>query len=143
MTDAVSARLDTAHVKDQSKIVNRELVEHGEIVYKVKWKQDSSLALRRSCAHGICGSDAMIVNGVNRLACKVLIKDLSQPITVEPIKGLPHIKDFIVDMEPFFAGYKEVKPWLTVDEDEKEPHRERIQSPEDRCLLYTSPSPRD
>ena len=103
-----------------------------DCLHVVKWKQDSSLALRRSCGHGICGSDAMVVNGVNRLACKVLIKDLKQPITVEPIRGLPLIKDFIVDMEPFFDGYKEVKPWLIVDEDEKEPPRERIQSQQDR-----------
>ncbi len=103
-----------------------------DCLHVVKWKQDSSLALRRSCGHGICGSDAMVVNGVNRLACKVLIKDLKQPITVEPIRGLPLIKDFIVDMEPFFDGYKEVKPWLIVDDDEKEPPRERIQSQQDR-----------
>jgi succinate dehydrogenase / fumarate reductase iron-sulfur subunit len=103
-----------------------------DALHVVKWKQDSSLALRRSCGHGICGSDAMVVNGVNRLACKVLIKDLKQPITVEPIRGLPLIKDFIVDMEPFFDGYKEVKPWLIVDDDEKEPPRERIQSQQDR-----------
>jgi succinate dehydrogenase / fumarate reductase iron-sulfur subunit len=90
------------------------------------------LALRRSCAHGICGSDAMIINGVNMLACKVMIRDLKQPIVIEPIRGLPVIRDLVVDMEPFFEGYKEVKPWLIVDEDEKEPPRERIQSPEDR-----------
>jgi len=103
-----------------------------DCLHTVKWEQDGSLALRRSCAHGICGSDAMVVNGVNRLACKVLVKDLSQPITVEPIRGLPLIKDFIVDMEPFFAGYRAVKPWLIVDEHEHEPARERIQSREER-----------
>ena len=89
-----------------------------DCLHKVKWYQDSSLALRRSCAHGICGSDAMVINGENTLACKVLVKDLKQPITVEPIRGLPVIKDLIVDMEPFFAGYKAVKPWLITDADE-------------------------
>jgi succinate dehydrogenase / fumarate reductase, iron-sulfur subunit len=103
-----------------------------DCLHKVKWELDSSLALRRSCAHGVCGSDAMVVNGVNVLACKVLIKDLKQPITVEPIRGLSVLKDFIVDMEPFFAGYKAVKPWLIVDESEHEPARERIQSQEER-----------
>jgi succinate dehydrogenase / fumarate reductase iron-sulfur subunit len=103
-----------------------------DCLHKVKWEHDSSLALRRSCAHGICGSDAMVVNGVNMLACKVLIKDLAQPITVEPIRGLAVLKDFIVDMEPFFAGYRAVKPWLIVDESEHEPARERIQSQEER-----------
>jgi succinate dehydrogenase / fumarate reductase iron-sulfur subunit len=103
-----------------------------DCLHKIKWYQDSSLALRRSCAHGICGSDAMVVNGVNALACKLLVKDLKQPVTVEPIRGLPLIKDLVVDMEPFFAGYKAVQPWLITDPDEREPDRERIQSPEER-----------
>ena len=103
-----------------------------DCLHKVKWEKDSSLALRRSCAHGICGSDAMVINGVNMLACKVLIKDLKQPIRVEPIRGLPLVKDLIVDMEPFFAGYRAVKPWLITDPDDKEPERERLQTPEER-----------
>ena len=103
-----------------------------DCLHKVKWHHDSSLALRRSCAHGICGSDAMIINGVNRLACKELIKDLSQPISVEPIRGLPVIKDLVVDMDPFFDGYLAAKPWLITDPGEHEPARERIQSQEER-----------
>jgi succinate dehydrogenase / fumarate reductase, iron-sulfur subunit len=103
-----------------------------DCLHKIKWYKDGSLALRRSCAHGICGSDAMVINGVNALACKVLVKDLKQPIRVEPIRGLPLIKDLIVDMEPFFAGYLAVKPWLITDPHEPEPSRERIQSQEDR-----------
>ncbi len=103
-----------------------------DCLHTVKWEVDSSLALRRSCAHGICGSDAMLINGVNMLACKVLVKDLKQPIRVEPIRGLPIVKDLVVDMEPFFAGFRAVKPWLITDPDEKEPERERLQSPEDR-----------
>jgi succinate dehydrogenase / fumarate reductase, iron-sulfur subunit len=103
-----------------------------DCLHKVKWYEDSSLAVRRSCAHGICGSDAVVVNGINMLACKVLVKDLKQPVKVEPIRGLPLIKDLVVDMEPFFAGYKAVKPWLIEDPNEKPPDRERIQSPEER-----------
>ena len=103
-----------------------------DALHKVKWYSDSSLALRRSCAHGICGSDAMLINGENALACKVLVKDLKQPIRVEPIRGLPVIKDLVVDMEPFFQGYLAVKPWLIPDENERDPERERIQSPEER-----------
>ena len=103
-----------------------------DCLHKIKWELDSSLALRRSCGHGICGSDAMVINGVNMLACKVLIKDLKQPIRVEPIRGLPLVKDLVVDMEPFFAGYRAVKPWLIPDPDEKDPDRERLQSPDDR-----------
>ena len=103
-----------------------------DCLHQVKWYQDTSLALRRSCAHGICGSDAMLINGENALACKVLVKDLKQPITVEPIRGLPVLKDLIVDMEPFFEGYRAVKPWLITDPKEREPERERLQSPEER-----------
>ena len=103
-----------------------------DCLHKIKWYQDTSLALRRSCAHGICGSDAMVINGENALACKVLVKDLKQPITVEPIRGLPVTKDLVVDMDPFFQGYLAVKPWLITDDHEREPDRERIQSPEDR-----------
>jgi succinate dehydrogenase / fumarate reductase, iron-sulfur subunit len=105
-----------------------------DLLHAIKWHQDSTLALRRSCAHGICGSDAMVINGVNHLACKVLVKDLDQPITVEPIRGLPLLRDLVVDMEPFFAGYRAVKPWLIVEEGAHEPERERLQSRSDRAL---------
>ena len=103
-----------------------------DCLHKVKWYVDSSLALRRSCGHGICGSDAMVVNGINRLACKILVKELEQPITVEPIRGLRVLRDLIVDMEPFFAGYRAVLPWLIADPAEPEPERERLQSPRER-----------
>ncbi|MEA2433439.1 MAG: succinate dehydrogenase / fumarate reductase, iron-sulfur subunit [Actinomycetota bacterium] len=103
-----------------------------DLLHKVKWYQDTSLSVRRSCAHGICGSDAMVINGRNALACKVLVKDLKQPITVEPIRGLPVMRDLIVDMEPFFAGYKAVKPWLITPVEERTPAHERLQSPEER-----------
>lgn len=75
-----------------------------DALHKVKWEMDGTLTFRRSCAHGICGSDAMRINGRNRLACKTLIKDINpeKPITVEPIKGLAVLKDLVVDMEPFF-----------------------------------------
>jgi succinate dehydrogenase / fumarate reductase iron-sulfur subunit len=102
-----------------------------DALHQIKWKQDGSLTFRRSCAHGICGSDAMLINGVNRLACKVLIKDLKQPIKVEPIRGLKVEKDLVVDMEPFFAAYRKVMPFLV--NDEPAPTRERLQSPEDRA----------
>jgi succinate dehydrogenase / fumarate reductase iron-sulfur subunit len=101
-------------------------------LHSIKWYQDSSLALRRSCAHGVCGSDAMLINGHNALACKALIRDLKQPIRVEPLRGLPMVKDLVVDMDTFFDGYLAVKPWLITDDKEREPERERIQSPEDR-----------
>src|SRR5699024_7788403 len=89
-----------------------------DALHQIQWELDGSLSFRRSCAHGVCGSDAMRINGVNRLACKVLLKDLdtSKPITVEPIKGLPVEKDMIVDMEPFFQSYREIMPFLIADE---------------------------
>jgi succinate dehydrogenase / fumarate reductase, iron-sulfur subunit len=103
-----------------------------DALHKVKWDLDGSLTFRRSCAHGVCGSDAMRINGKNRLACKTLLKDVNptQPITVEPIKGLPVLKDLVVDMEPFFAAYRSVMPFLVTTGNE--PTRERIQSQADR-----------
>jgi succinate dehydrogenase / fumarate reductase, iron-sulfur subunit len=103
-----------------------------DALHQIKWYQDGSLSFRRSCSHGICGSDAMRINGRNRLACKTLIKDVNpdKPIVVEPIKGLPLEKDLIVDMEPFFDAYREVMPFLITTGNE--PTRERIQSQEDR-----------
>ncbi|HSE09804.1 MAG TPA: succinate dehydrogenase iron-sulfur subunit [Nocardioidaceae bacterium] len=103
-----------------------------DALHKIKWDLDGTLTFRRSCAHGVCGSDAMRINGKNRLACKTLIKDVnpSQPITVEPIKGLPVLKDLVVDMEPFFEAYRSVMPFLVTNGNE--PTRERLQSQEDR-----------
>jgi succinate dehydrogenase / fumarate reductase iron-sulfur subunit len=101
-----------------------------DALHQVKWYHDGTLALRRSCAHGICGSDAMMIDGKNALACKVIVRDIAPKVTVEPIRGLPVLKDLIVDMEPFFAGYRSVLPYLI--NDSGEPDTERLQSPEDR-----------
>ena len=101
-----------------------------DALHHVKWYVDGTLTLRRSCAHGICGSDAMRINGRNRLACKVLIKDLSQPITIEPLLGLPVIKDLVVDMQPFMAHYRSILPYLV--NDQASPTTERLQSIEER-----------
>ncbi len=98
---------------------------------QIKWYQDGSLTFRRSCAHGVCGSDAMRINGANGLACKVLMRDVGEKVTIEPILGLPVIKDLIVDMEPFFAQYRSVMPYLVNDEVPPD-GRERIQSIEER-----------
>ncbi|TSB23200.1 succinate dehydrogenase iron-sulfur subunit [Streptomyces sp. NBC_01525] len=103
-----------------------------DALHKIKWEQDGTLTFRRSCAHGICGSDAMRINGKNRLACKTLIKDINpqKPITVEAIKGLTVLKDLVVDMEPFFQAYRDVMPFLITKGNE--PTRERLQTAEDR-----------
>ncbi|GAA2937595.1 MULTISPECIES: succinate dehydrogenase iron-sulfur subunit [Streptomycetaceae] len=103
-----------------------------DALHKIKWELDGTLTFRRSCAHGICGSDAMRINGKNRLACKTLIKDINpeKPITVEAIKGLTVLKDLVVDMDPFFQAYRDVMPFLITKGNE--PTRERLQSAEDR-----------
>ena len=102
-----------------------------DALHKIKWDIDGSLTFRRSCAHGVCGSDAMRINGRNRLACKTLIKDLdmSAPIYVEPIKGLEVEKDLVVDMNPFYQAYRDIKPFLIASD---KPEKERLQSAEDR-----------
>ena len=103
-----------------------------DVLLSVKWYQDETLGLRRSCAHGVCGSDAMRINGVNALACKLLVRTLpTDTITVEPLLGLPVIKDLIVDMTPFFAHYESIQPYLI--NDEPPPATERLQSPEERA----------
>ena len=103
-----------------------------DALHKIKWEQDGSLTFRRSCAHGVCGSDAMRINGRNRLACKTLMKDLdiSKPIYVEAIKGLPLEKDLIVDMDPFFKSFADVQPFL---QSNSKPDKERKQSPAERA----------
>jgi succinate dehydrogenase / fumarate reductase iron-sulfur subunit len=100
------------------------------LLMKIKGEQDGTLTFRRSCAHGVCGSDAMRINGVNRLACKVLMKDMPDKLTIEPIKGLPVEKDLVVDMEPFFEAYRAVKPFLITNGNE--PSKEWLQSQADR-----------
>jgi len=102
-----------------------------DLLHYVKWNIDGSLTFRRSCAHGICGSDAMLINGANRLACKVLVREVGDQITVEALRGLPLAKDLVVDMEPFFRSYRSVLPYLV--NDEPEPDNERRQSPEERA----------
>lgn len=96
-------------------------------------EMDDSLSLRRSCREGVCGSDAMNINGKNGLACITPLADLKSPVDLRPLPGLPVIRDLIVDMSQFFKQYHSVKPYL-VNEDPA-PDTERLQSPEDRDQL--------
>ena len=104
-----------------------------DLLEKVKGYQDGTLSFRRSCAHGVCGSDALRINGRNHLACKTLVRDVGTRITVEPLLGLKVVKDLIVDMEPFFDNYKEVLPYFINESPLPADGKERLQSPEQRA----------
>jgi succinate dehydrogenase / fumarate reductase iron-sulfur subunit len=105
-----------------------------DLLHQVKWYQDGTLTFRRSCAHGVCGSDAMLINGRNRLACEYLVKDAGRKIAVEPLQGVPVVKDLLVDMTDFFAKYRSVMPFLVNDEVPPD-GKERRQSQADRALF--------
>jgi succinate dehydrogenase / fumarate reductase iron-sulfur subunit len=109
-----------------------------DLLERVKGYEDGSLSFRRSCAHGVCGSDAMRINGRNHLACKTLVRDLGDKITVEPLMGLKVIKDMIVDMGPFFENYKKVMPYFVNDSPLPADGKERLQSPEQRARFDES-----
>jgi succinate dehydrogenase / fumarate reductase iron-sulfur subunit len=96
-------------------------------------EQDDTLSLRKSCREGVCGSDAMNINGRNGLACITRLADLKEPVELRPLPGLPVIRDLIVDMTQFFKQYHSIKPYLI--NDEPPPEKERLQSPADREAL--------
>ena len=103
-----------------------------DCINRIRWDQDTSLAYRMSCAHGVCGSDAMRINGVCALACQRLIKDYSDDtILLEPLPHFPVLKDLLVDFTSFFDKYRAVWPYLMT----KLPHpeRERLQTLEERA----------
>jgi succinate dehydrogenase / fumarate reductase iron-sulfur subunit len=97
-------------------------------------EMDDSLSLRRSCREGVCGSDAMNINGKNGLACITNLADLKTPIELRPLPGMPVIRDLVVDMSQFFKQYHSVKPYLSNDNPAPETE-ERLQSPEERAEL--------
>ncbi|PIZ03793.1 MAG: succinate dehydrogenase iron-sulfur subunit [Gammaproteobacteria bacterium CG_4_10_14_0_8_um_filter_38_16] len=96
-------------------------------------EKNPSLSFRRSCGEGVCGSDGMNINGKNGLACVTRLHDLPNRVVLMPLPGFPVVRDLIVDMEPFFEQYKRVKPFL--QNTEKMPEKERLQSPEERAKL--------
>ncbi len=111
---------------------------------EIRWQQDPSLSFRMSCAHGVCGSDGMKINGICAIACQKLVKDYGERIiTVEPLPNFRVIKDLIVDLTPFFEKYRMTKPYLFTEDT---PDLERLQSPEERkafdeairCILCAS-----
>ena len=115
---------------------------------QIKTYQDGSLAFRKSCAHGICGSDSMLIDGMERLACKTILKDIGaaegSTIRIEPLKGLPVQRDLMVDQEKFFSAYRAVKPYLINEEPagpkerrQSQAEREAIDDPT-KCILCAS-----
>jgi succinate dehydrogenase / fumarate reductase iron-sulfur subunit len=96
-------------------------------------QQDDSIGFRKSCREGVCGSDAMNINGRNGLACITSLSSLKQPIEIRPLPGLPVIRDLIVDMTQFFKQYHSIKPYLV--NNDPPPETERLQSPQDRVEL--------
>jgi len=96
-------------------------------------EQDETLGFRRSCGEGVCGSDAMTINGRNGLACITSLSSLGNKVTLRPLPGRPVIRDLIVDMEQFYKQYRAVEPWL--QNNEPKPEVERLQSPEQREKL--------
>lgn len=94
---------------------------------------DDTLSIRKSCREGICGSDAMNINGKNGLACITKLSDLKEPVVLRPLPGLPVIRDLVVDMTQFFEHYNSVMPYLI--NNDPPPETERLQSPADRKKL--------
>jgi succinate dehydrogenase / fumarate reductase iron-sulfur subunit len=99
----------------------------------IRWKQDSTLSFRMSCAHGVCGSDGLTINGQASLACQKLVKDYdaTKEIVVEPLKYFEVVKDLIVDLKPFFNRIKSINPETTTLAVTQQP-KERIQLPPQR-----------
>ncbi|HEX6003757.1 MAG TPA: succinate dehydrogenase iron-sulfur subunit [Burkholderiales bacterium] len=111
--------------------------EHGDrmlldVLVRLK-AQDDSLTFRRSCREGVCGSDAMNINGRNGLACVTRLADLREPVELRPLPSFPVIRDLVVDMSRFFKQYHSIRPYLI--NDEPPPQKERLQSPQERDRL--------
>ena len=115
-----------------------------DALQRIKSDVDDTLSLRRSCREGVCGSDAMNINGKNGLACLTNVSELGANVVLRPLPGLPVIRDLIVDMTQFFKQYHSIKPYV-VNHDPA-PEKERLQSPEEReelnglyeCILCAS-----
>ena len=103
-----------------------------DVILRIKM-QDDSLTIRKSCREGVCGSDAININGRNGLACVTSVTSLKEPVVLRPLPSFPVIRDLVVDMTQFFKQYHSIKPYVV--DDEPMPEKERLQSPEDREKL--------
>ncbi|MBW4046824.1 MAG: succinate dehydrogenase iron-sulfur subunit [Proteobacteria bacterium] len=104
-----------------------------DALMRIKADVDETVAFRRSCREGVCGSDGMNINGKNGLSCTTNLLTLKEPVVLKPLPGLPVVRDLIVDMTQFFNQYHSIKPYLI--NDTPPPERERLQSPEQREVL--------
>jgi succinate dehydrogenase / fumarate reductase iron-sulfur subunit len=103
-----------------------------DVILRIK-AMDNSLSLRKSCREGVCGSDAMNINGRNGLACITPVRGLKEPVLLRPLPSFPVIRDLVVDMTRFFKQYHSIRPYLV--NEEPPPEKERLQSTEDREQL--------
>jgi succinate dehydrogenase / fumarate reductase iron-sulfur subunit len=94
---------------------------------------DPTISFRRSCGEGVCGSDAMNINGKNGLACITPLKTLKEPVMIRPLPSMPVIRDLVVDLQQFYHQYQKIKPFLQAGQ--PEPAGERLQSPQEREKL--------
>ena len=108
-----------------------------DVILRIK-TQDETLTIRKLCREGVCGSDAININGSNGLACVTQVRDLKEPVVLRPLPSFPVIRDLVVDMTRFYAQYISIKPWLI--NYEPPPDRERLQSPEERKQYKPPPS---
>ncbi len=123
---------DTFHVEAE---LNERLLD---CLNRVRWTQDGTLSFRMSCAHGICGSDGLTINGQAALACQKLIKELdyTKEILIEPLRYFAVIKDLMVDLKPFFKRIKSINPSAPQPAPNVKPQeKERIQTPQQRSLI--------
>ena len=98
--------------------------------------KDTSIAYRRSCREGVCGSDGLNMNGKNGLACISALSEVGlkgKKLVIRPLPGLPVIRDLVVDMSMVYKQYEKIKPFLI--NDKPAPAIERLQSPEEREKL--------
>lgn len=104
------------------------------LLERLKAEQDVTLAYRRSCREGVCGSDGMNINGKNGLACITSLSQLNtEKVVIRPLPGFPVVRDLVVDMSQFYQQYERVEPYL--QNDDNMPAKERLQSPEERSQL--------
>lgn len=82
-----------------------------DALFRVQREVDGSLGFRYSCRVGMCGTCAVYVNRIPRLACATRVKNLnSEVVTVAPLPHYPVIKDVAVSLAPFFHQWRRVRP---------------------------------